>query len=160
MKKSLFAFLMIALFATTFTSCKKDEGETKVEITDNSFAINGVKIDGNTTLGAIGKDNTLLLTSQDTKSIVTILFKARPTASGAFNFKGLAQAKELGDNDLILAVINSDKVSYASTSALTQKATVTVNSAGKLTVVIPEVTIGEAAGGTTTIKFQGKLVEF
>ncbi|MCO5231153.1 MAG: hypothetical protein M9958_08355 [Chitinophagales bacterium] len=159
MKKSLFAFLMIALFATTFTSCKKDEGETKVEITDNSFAINGVKIDGNTTLGAVSSANLLLLTSQDSKSTVTLMFKAKPTASGSFNFKGLLQAKDLGDNDLILAVANDGKT-YASTSALTQKATVTVNSAGKLTVSIPEVEIADAAGGTATIKFQGKLVEF
>ncbi|MCO5233924.1 MAG: hypothetical protein LC105_11020 [Chitinophagales bacterium] len=158
MKKSLFAFLMIAVLAVTFTSCKKEKEEGPVNLTNNSFAVNGKVIKGNATIGSIFSANTLLLISEDTvdASTVMILFKAKPAASGDFNFKGILQLKDLGVSDLILSVTSGGKT-YVSTTSNTEKVKVEVNS-GKLKVTVPEVTIAEATG-TGTIKFQGILVE-
>ena len=157
MKKSLFALLTIATFALTFTSCKKDKDEDKkVELTNNSFAVDGVKIDGDATIGALFTSNILALSSKDGKSTVAILFKAKPEASGTFNLKGILQLKDLGDKDLILTVTTNGKT-YISNPSNTEKASITVTD-GKLSVAIPKVTLSEDKG--TTITFEAKILEY
>jgi hypothetical protein len=157
MKKSLFALLMMASFALTFTGCKKDEEDTSVVLTNNTFAIDGVKLEGSQDLGALYTDALgLLLATSDNKTIVSLKFGKKPTTSGTYSFKGLAQSGSLGDNDAILSVSYNSKV-YSSNPSITEKATITVADS-LIGATIPKITLSETGG--TSITFEGKLLQY
>jgi hypothetical protein len=155
MKKSLFALLIMASFALTFTGCKKDE-EVAPTNSKNYFIIDGTKVDGDETLGTIFTKNICILTSKDKASTVTILFKDKPVASGSYSFKGIAQIKDLGANDLILSVSTNSK-NYISNPGISEVVSITVTD-GKISASIPKVTLSDDASNTIT--FEGRLLEY
>lgn len=156
MKKSLFALLMMASLALTFTGCKKDKDEEEPTNSKNYFIVDGTKIEADETVGTLFTKNIGIATSKDKATTVTLLFKDKPAASGSFSFKGIAQIKDLGDTDLVLSVTSGGK-NYISNPGISEKVTITIIE-GKISASIPKVTLSDDASNTIT--FEAKLLEY
>ena len=164
MRKTLITLLMIATFAIPFTGCKKDKDDKKddkpIELSDNSYAVDGVKIDGNQKEGAVYVKPLaeLILNSKNDESSISVAFKSRPTASGTFNIKGVKQAPDMGDKDVALGLYYVNDIQYFSSSSMSEKAIITIDKNDKISVTIPKLIL--TAEGGKTVTFQAKLVEY
>lgn len=155
MKKSLIAFLLMATFALTFTSCKKDKEEDEDNtIVENTWIIDGAKYEllssaaaakpkfTDNKLNAVGK-------SGDQTSALSIEFKSVPTASGSYSIKSLGT--ELSDNQCIITSIGgAEKLSF-STGRSGDVAKITV-SGGKVRVEVSNIEIEIPKDGGATAK--------
>ncbi len=139
MKKSLIAFLMMATFALTFTSCKKDEDDKKgPDVTENSWTIDGTKYElANAQLKPLFKDGGLIAAGKGSNLIIT--FPAKPAANGTYSVKAVTSELEAMDCTIIGTVGTKN---YLSTGKAGNIVKVTVAD-GKVTVSISGVELSE-----------------
>lgn len=139
MKKSLIAFLMMATFALTFTSCKKDEDDKKgPDVTENSWTIDGTKYElSNAQIKPLFNGGNLLAAGNGSNLILK--FTTKPSANGTYSVK--AATAELGAMDCtILGTVGTKN--YLSTGKAGDIVKVTIAD-GKVKVSISGVELAE-----------------
>lgn len=150
--------LMLAMFATSFISCDKDEDEDQ-NVSDNSWVINGLTYKTATLSPPTFSGNNLAATSTDNGGgAVGITFSTKPTANKVYTVV-LGTATPTADECKITVLNTNDPKTFLSTGRSGDKVNVTV-SGGKVTATITNVEMLYLVGSTenkTTIS--GKLIE-
>jgi|GEM_PF-4399759 len=148
MKKSLIAFLLMATFALTFTSCKKDEEEdnNNTNLETNSWKIGSTLYKTNAFLGPSFSGSDLSALSPDPVGTLIIQFKEKPTASGTYTVK--AAGSDLGDKDVIVSAAAGSETTgklYLSTGKSGNTVQITVTDS-KVTAKIASIEISTLDG--------------
>lgn len=146
MKKSLFALLMMATFALTFTACKKDKDEDKTpSTTENTWTVGETKYELASSLFKPKFDGNKLTALSD-KGAISIEFKAKPAANGTFTIKSLGS--ELGDTDCTVTNVSETQTAF-STGKTGDVAKITV-SGGKVRVEMSKIEVEILKDGAST----------
>jgi len=105
MKKNLLAFLLLGIFAISFNACKKDEGEEACPTVTNTWSV-GSKSYSSSALLPPSFSSGSLTAFTTAGDVLTIEFKAKPTASGTY--KVVLLGATLADNECKVSARDSD----------------------------------------------------
>ncbi|MCO5248196.1 MAG: hypothetical protein M9887_04520 [Chitinophagales bacterium] len=184
MKKSILAIMLLAVFATTFTSCKKDKDKDEDEVVNldnNKWDVDGTVVSG---LGGMVQDSILFSLSQNPISVIGVKFGTNPT-NGSYDITGINLPElpsdldpstmtpeelqdilnslqngeaglNIGVNQCVVLLLQDNKL-YVSVPDSGKKVKVTVEN-GKVNALVPSVSLKEL-GGATSITVSANIIQ-
>lgn len=139
--------LMLALFATSFVSCGKDDEEKPAELGSNSWVINGLTYKTGTLTPPAFSGNNFTATSTDNGGgVVGITFSAKPTTSKTYTVV-LGTATPGADECRITVLNTNDPKTFLSTGRAGDVVSVTVTG-GKVAATATNVEMLYLVGST------------
>ncbi len=164
MRKSIFALLLMATFAFTFTNCKKDKDKGN-DIPD--VEVNTWTIDGTThkALGAMWTQDELdggvefeglIAINEATTQTVIVAFSGKPAAKGTYDLASFLDAENLSGNQAVILVVDMATSKFY-TSENGGNINVSIED-GKVRINIPKVQLTNLLE-QTDVDFVGILLE-
>jgi hypothetical protein len=161
MNKFKLSLLILSVFATLLTSCKKDDDNDIIGPPENTWSIGSKTYTANAFFG-VGWDNDdkTFSTFSDDGATISIQFKTRPTANKNYKVKFVGDINgpdDLASDECSITLISPETPTLSGTSGRSGDVVKVTISAGKIRAIFEDVQILDLGSNFYILK--GHLLE-